>query len=426
MNGAASYDVLIVGGGLAGAALGCALRGTGLRVGILEAVPIGSRGQPSYDDRSIALAHGSQRIFQALGLWQALSDDACPIRRIHISNRGFFGFTRLDARDEGVDALGYVIENRAIGTVVGRALEVADNVEWIAPATVTEVEPGAAAATVCAQVQGETVRLKAKLLVAADGDRSIVRESLGVDVDRRPYDQAAIIANVTPENHHGHVAYERFTASGPLALLPLTQGRCSLVWMVPPAEQDAMLDLSDESFLARLQDAFGWRLGRFVRAGKRAAYPLALARARHAVFTRAVLIGNAAHALHPVAGQGFNLSLRDVAVLAELLYETHRDGGDIGSQAVLQRYHAWREKDQDNAMLFTDVLARVFANPLGVVATARNAGLVAVDLMPPVKRLLTRFTMGLAGRQPRLGCGLPLVDAHGLSGATRDSRKMAL
>lgn len=409
MSEGQSFDILIVGGGLAGAALGCALRGTGLRVGILEAVPIGARGQPSYDDRSIALAHGSQRIFHALGLWPQLAPHACPIRRIHISNRGFFGFTRLNAHDEGVEALGYVIENRAIGAVVGDALTAAENVVWIAPATVTDVALDEQVATVCARINGELVRLSAKLVVAADGDRSIVRESLAVDVDRRRYDQAAVIANVTAEKPHDHVAYERFTASGPLALLPMTEGRCSLVWMVPPEEQEAMLALGDDEFLKRLQDAFGWRLGRFVKVGKRAAYPLALARARQAVLKRAVLIGNAAHSLHPVAGQGFNLSLRDVAVLAELIYDAHRDGADFGSQTVLQRYHAWRERDQGNAMLFTDVLARVFANPLGLVAKTRNAGLIAVDVMPPVKHLLTRFTMGLAGRQSRLGCGLPLL-----------------
>ncbi len=409
MSEGRSFDILIVGGGLAGAALGCALRGTGLRVGILEAVPIGARGQPSYDDRSIALAHGSQRIFQALGLWSQLASHACPIRHIHISNRGFFGFTRLSAQDEGVEALGYVIENRTIGAIVGAALAAAENVDWIAPATVTDVALDEQAATVCARINGEQVCLSAKLVVAADGDRSIVRESLGVDVDRRPYDQAAVIANVTPEKHHDHVAYERFTATGPLALLPMTEGRCSLVWMVPPQEQEAMLARGDDEFLKRLQDVFGWRLGRFVKVGKRAAYPLALTRARQAVLTRTVLIGNAAHALHPVAGQGFNLSLRDVAVLAELIYDAHCAGEDIGAQAVLQRYHAWRERDQGNAMLFTDVLARVFANPLGLVAKARNAGLIAADVMPPIKHRLTRFTMGLAGRQPRLGCGLPLV-----------------
>lgn len=411
MSSATSYDLLVVGGGLAGATLGCALRGTGLRCGIIEAVPIGSPGQPSYDDRSIALAHGSGRIFSALGLWPQLARAACPIDQIHISNRGFFGFTRLSARDERVDALGYVIENRAIGAVVSAALESADNVQWIAPAKVTDVTITADCASVVVEIDGAPRRLNASLLVAADGERSMVRNSIGVEVDRRSYDQTAIIANVTTEKAHNGIAFERFTQSGPLALLPMTEGRCSLVWMVPPAQQEAVLTLDDSQFLSRLQDVFGWRLGRFLRVGKRAAYPLAMTRARNDIQSRVVLIGNAAHALHPVAGQGFNLSLRDVAVLAELIVDAHGGGEDIGSAALLRKYHQWRRQDQSNAILFTDALARVFANPLGAVARARNAGLIAVDLLPPVKHLLTRFTMGLAGKQPRLGCGLPLVPA---------------
>lgn len=410
-----NYDVLIVGGGLAGATLGCALRGTGLRVGILEAVPIGARGQPSFDDRSIALSYGSQRIFSALGLWHAMAPQGCPITRIHISNRGHFGFARLCASDEGVPALGYVIENRQIGKVLSEAIADAENIDWLAPAVVEDVSLDIAGATVSVRIGDQLSNVRGAVLVAADGANSIVRKRLNIDLEERPYDQVALVANVATTEMHRNVAFERFTSHGPLALLPMTENRSAMVWVVSPEDKDVILGLSDSAFLARLQNEFGWRLGRFLRVGKRATYPLTLTRATRAPSGRAVLIGNAAHGLHPVAGQGFNLSLRDVAVLAEVLFDAFGAGEDLGSAAVLARYHESRATDQRRIATFTDVLARVFANPLGAVALARNATLVAVDCLPPVKRALTRLSMGLAGKQPRLSCSIPLIDRESLS-----------
>lgn len=405
---ATTYDVLIVGGGLVGASLAFALEQRGLRVGVVEARAFGSSEQPSYDDRSIALAYGSKCIFASLGLWPALAESVTPIRSIHISNRGHFGFTRLRAEDAGAEALGYVVENRVIGRAFARILPPLQRLELLMPARLTHARAtsGCVEAIVMTN-QGER-SVTARLLVAADGQDSTVRAVLGITVQRSEYDQAAIIANVTPTHFHRYTAYERFTDSGPLALLPLSEQRCALVWTVSPAAVDTMLAWSDQEFLTHLGERFGRRLGSFIAVGRRRSYPLALVRATEHVRHRVALIGNAAHTLHPVAGQGFNLGIRDVAALAQLVADAHAAGEDVGGSAVLEAYAAWRKQDHDAVIGFTDTVARVFTNIWLPVVLARNAGLVAIDVLPPVKRFFMRRTMGLAGSLPRLARGLRL------------------
>ncbi len=403
------FDILIIGGGLVGASLASALGGQSLRVGLVEAKPFASYAQPDYDERSIALSYGSQRIFAAMGLWPALADRCTPIQRIQISDRGHFGAARLDAAEEGVAALGYVAPARVIGQALAARLAGFANVELLCPAQVESVHLDTEAAQVSMRIGDATRLLRSRLVVAADGAHSLVREQLGIETARWQYDQTAVIANITPERPHANTAYERFTDTGPLALLPLRDERCALVWTVRTQQVDALMHLDDAAFLAALQERFGQRLGRLLKVGRRQTYPLNLARARESVRARLALIGNAAHSLHPVAGQGFNLGLRDVAALADVLVEALRNGVDIGNLAVLQRYAAARRRDQHGVIAFTDGLARIFANPLAPVALARNLGLVAVDLLPPCKHFLTRRTMGLAGRLPRLARGLPLV-----------------
>lgn len=406
------YDVVIVGGGMVGASLALALGATALRVAVLEAVPLRSRAQPSYDDRAIALACGTQRIFAAMGLWEDLRAEATPIEGIHISDRGRFGFTRLQARDEGVPALGYVAIGRAMGAVLGDRLQQLGNVSLQCPADVTNVVSGSEHAEVTVEHEGQTRRLRARLVIAADGATSKVREWFGIGARRWDYGQTAVITNVTPQLPHRHRAYERFTDSGPLALLPMSDHRCALVYTVQSARADAVMALDDEAFLRDLQQRFGDRLGTFQRVGQRRAYPLQLVRAREHVRPRLALIGNAAHTLHPVAGQGFNLGLRDVAVLAEVICDAATAGRDIGAIAVLEEYARWRRRDHLKMIAFTDGLARLFANPLLPVRALRDAGMLAMDLLPPFKRVLTRHTMGLAGRLPRLARGLPLVKSR--------------
>lgn len=404
-----NYDILIVGGGMVGASLAIALKDLPLRVGLVEAVEFGAAAQPSYDDRTLALSFGSKRIFQTLGVWDRLeARGATPIHRIHISDRGHFGFTRLNRDDAGVEALGWVVENRALGQALKSVLNEARNLTVLCPATMESIEFDDAAARVAVRRGDRVETFGARLVVAADGGRSTLRDQAGIAAKRTEYGQTALVTNVTTEKPHANVAYERFTDSGPLALLPMGDGRCAVVWSLPPDKVEPLLALDDATFLAALQERFGMRLGRLLRVGKRGAYPLAHTEVAEHVRPRLVLIGNAAHTVHPVAGQGFNLGLRDVAVLAEELSDALRAGDDPGALAVLQRYAARRRRDVFAISAFTNSLVRVFSNDSGPLSVVRNLGLVAVDLLPPARRALLRLSMGLAGRLPRLARGLPL------------------
>lgn len=403
------FDLVIVGGGMVGASLACALGNSDFRVAVIEAIPPGDPGQPSYDDRTIALAYSSRRIFEAIGVWdEIVHRSVCPIENIHISDRGRFGFTRLHASDMHIEALGYVAETRALGAALYERMAGYSNVELVCPATVQVINPGADRIEILMEHDGAERRLSARLLVAADGGNSAVRRAAGISARRRAYGQTAVVANVTPGRPHKNTAYERFTNSGPLAILPMSEDRCAVVWSVEDSDAEQMLRWSDEEYLQRLQERFGDRLGTFSRAGKRVAYPLALTRVAEIVGQRLVLVGNAAHTVHPVAGQGFNLGLRDVATLAQVLVEAHQDGRDIGQAEVLQRYAAWRKRDNRRVASFTDGLIQIFSNDFLPLAVMRNLGLAAVDLMPSVKRMFIRRTSGLNGRLPRLARGLPL------------------
>ncbi len=403
------YDVLIVGGGMVGASLACALGGAGLRTGVIEAVPFRSDAQPSYDDRVIALSWGSSRILRAMGVWPGLEKEGVtPIERIHVSDRGRFGATRLDCAEEGVEALGYVVESRVFGRVMEPALAGLENVDLFCPARLKSFDLSARRARVLVEHEDGVRDLRARLLVAADGGQSVVRERQGIKLWRAGYGQTAVIANVTPERAHRNVAYERFTDTGPLALLPMTEGRCSLVWTARDEQVPGLLELGDRAFLQRLQERFGNRLGGFRTIGRRVAYPLSLMHVRERVRQRLAIVGNAAHLLHPVAGQGFNLGLRDVAVLAEVLSGARRNGEDPGDLSVLKRYSDARRGDYLRTTSFTDGLVRTFSNNFFPLTLLRDAGLVALDILPPLKHLLARQAMGLNGRLSRLERGLPL------------------
>ena len=403
------FDILIVGGGLVGASLACALRESGLSIGMIEAMTPALSEKPGFDDRTLALAYGSRRIFEGLGVWNAIADrGAAPIKRIHISDRGRFGATRLHARDVGLDALGYVVSAPVLGTSLYHAIAGRSNIHVLSPATVLSVEIGDDAARVCVSAGGTEHDLRARLVVAADGANSPIREAAGIEASRVDYGQTAIVSAVATEYAHEGTAYERFTESGPLALLPAGSDYCAVVWTVAADQVDTVKAWDDETFRAKLQDCFGERLGRFLRVGKRQVHPLALTQVREHVRPRLVIVGNAAHTVHPVAGQGFNLGLRDVATLAEVLMEAVHAGRDIGDLTGLRRYADWRARDNKVVSTLTHSLIRVFSNDYWPVVCLRDAGLVAVDLLPPAKRGLIRVTSGLAGRLPRLACGLPL------------------
>ena len=384
------------------------MRTRGLRLALVEAYTPGSDTQPSYDDRAIALAYGTRRIFEATGVWPALGEVAEPIRDIHVSDRGHFGFTRLSAADEGVPALGHVVTARELGHVLLDRMRQDVSLEVIAPARVISFEDRGEQVRVEIERDGVMSTLHCRLLVAADGGNSEIREQLGVPVQRWQYGQSAVVTNITPAQPHSNVAYERFTDTGPVALLPMTEQRCAVVWTVRDEQVDGVLALNDDAFLSAFQERFGYRLGRFLRAGKRSAYPLSLLRARESVRGRVAIIGNAAHTLHPIAGQGFNLGIRDVAALAEVVDDAFRAGRDIGAAESLAVYENWRLAEQRNVALATDGLARLFSNPLATVRLGRNLGLLAMEFLPGAKHPLARAAMGMLGRQPRLARGVPL------------------
>jgi 2-octaprenyl-6-methoxyphenol hydroxylase len=403
-----SYDLLIVGGGMVGASLAHAVKGQGLKVGVIEAWPLASTAQPSFDDRAIALSWGSRVILQAMGVWHQVEAVAEPIFDIHISDRGHFGFTRLNHKEEGVEALGYVVSARELGQALLRDLNDQQAVEIICPATLLSFAASDSEVEVRIDgVSGEQ-RLSARLLVAADGGDSLVRQFLSIPLKEKPYGQTAIIANLRARQSHHGVAYERFTDSGPLALLPMTNGRLSMVWTARDEQVAELMSLSDEQFLLRLQDRFGYRLGELHDLGKRVAYPLRLAQAAKQISERVALVGNAAHAIHPVTGQGFNLGLRDVAVLADLLSDAVKQGQDPGAMALLKAYAKWRENDQNRIAMITDSLARLFANPFGPLRLLRNLGMVGLDVSPALKHRVAYQFMGLNGRLPRLARGVSL------------------
>jgi len=400
------FDIAIVGGGMVGASLAVSLEGLGLRVALIEAVPHDSASQPSFDERTTALSNGSRRILETLGLWPAVSAAATPIRKIHVSDQGRFGFARVDAAEQGLAAMGYVLPNRSLGNALWTRLSRSESVRVFCPAHVTQVHPADRSVELLISAD---VSIEARLVVAADGAQSAVRTAFGIAAEVRDYEQTAVITAVLPQRFHDYVAYERFTATGPMALLPLADGRCTLVLTLKPDVAKAAMAWSDEEFIAEVQRRFGFRLGRFLKVGRRVPYPLSLTRSGRTSSGRCVIVGNAAQGLHPVAGMGFNLGLRDVASLAELVADRQRvPQSDVGDGAVQADYDAWRAADRGGIIAFTDGLIRVFSNPLGAVQRLRNLGLLAFDVLPPAKSALSRLSTGASGRIPKLARGVAL------------------
>jgi len=400
------YDVIIVGGGLVGSSLAWALRASGLRIALLEA---GAWTIPASadDKRIIALSYVSQQIYQGMQIWDAIRPYATPIQHIHISDRGRFGFTRLHCEELRLPALGYVVKAAALARLLREQLQDSD-VTILAPAQFSEVETTADMATVKIEMHGALQTLQTRLLVAADGGNSQVRQHLNIEATERDYGQTAIIATVTLEKPHGHVAYERFTSTGPCALLPMTEHTCSLVLTVRHADAPAILALSEPEFLAVLQQRFGWRLGRCLASSPRQAYPLQLLQVKQAETPRVAVIGNAAHTLHPIAGQGLNLGLRDVATLAETLLERQCAGHDIGDVETLALYMRRQQPDQRWVVGLTDLLVNVFSNAVPPLTCLRNLGLVMLDGIPPLKRQFMQQMVGLGGHSGDLVRGLPV------------------
>ena len=402
------YDLVIIGAGMVGASFAldlCSRLQRDVSILIVEAAHSdpGHSGSPGFDDRSTALSYGSRRVLENIGLWDAVEQALTPIHRIHVSDRGHFGSALLDSGTEGVPALGYVVENRVFGQALNKALHESQDIELLAPAEVKTIEPLASGMRLALTDNKEQAfSLQAGVVVLADGGRSPICSQLGIVSDRKQYDQQAMIANVAFEKPHDNIAFERFTENGPLAILPLSplhgENRGALVWTLPEAEIAGYMGLDDDRLVNRLQLSFGYRLGRIIRLGQRFCYPLSLQVAREQVRPGLVLLGNVAHTLHPVAGQGFNLALRDADVLAAVFAQALHAGQAPGSMSVLQQFTAQQRQDQSRTIGFSHYLTHLFSTDRSSLVWARKFGLASIDILPLVKHEFAHAAMGLADR----------------------------
>lgn len=401
------FDVVIVGGGLNGASLAVALAPLNCRVAMIDAFTQTDMQEPAYDDRSIALSYGSSLIFKGMDVWSDFQRIITPIDTIHVSDRGHLGATRMSAKQEKLPALGYLVENqRLIDALYRRVNETATEV--ISPAVVETLEQQEGGVVLQIRQNQETQYLRTGLVVGADGTGSKIRALSNIGHSVKQYEQTAIVANLTPEKNHDYQAFERFTEHGPIALLPLSNNRCSLVWTHSSNDVEQVMALDDATFLQALNDAFGYRLGRFVKVGRRAAFPLSLTAANAVTAQHTVLIGNAAQTLHPVAGQGLNIGLRDIAELVEQIAKTLTQERVIGDLAMLTAYSEARQQDRKEIMNYTHSLVRIFSNDNWLLGHMRAGGLMALDRIKPLQRLITKQSMGFRHRHTRLARGLAI------------------
>lgn len=396
-------DVAIVGGGMAGAALALLLaqRLPALTVALLEQhpLPVANQNQlsvPSFDARSTALSFSTRTIFEDMGLWAVLSAHAQAILQVHVSERQRPLGMLMRAEETGLPALGYVIENRVLGQVLLQAVQQQVSVHVYGSTSVTHI---AMAAQQAQLTTSSEKKLSAKLVVIADGAQSALRQKLGIAVDEQPYNQHALVANVVTELPHASVAYERFTEEGPIALLPLldceNKHRAALIWTLPDRDIDAVMQLSEIDFLQRVQERLGNRCGHLLSVGARSCYPLSLVQSREQVRSRIVLAGSAAHHLHPVAGQGFNLIMRDCLALVETLTVAVAANSDIGALPVLQQYANRQQWDQQKTVMASDWLPRLFSNRHLPHTVLRSATLLGLDFFPGMRERFAREATGL-------------------------------
>jgi len=429
-NSTLHFDVIISGGGLSDSLMALSLSkltkvdGSLLSIAIIEALPFNQTKSVDentlFDERVLALSHGSAKYLDKLGAWQYLKADASAITDIDISDRGHFAKARLTAKEYRVSALGYVIEMALIGKAHLKALsdntvtnkvDSKKNIHWFSPDSIADItwqdkNNGATGKAHVAVSLNSGKTLSASLLLGCDGAQSPVRKLAKIDVSCDDYHQVALIANVTTSKAHHHKAFERFTEFGPIAMLPLKSlkvqrqssaagaSRCSLVWTMTPSQAEEIKQLSDDAFKVELERAFGSYLGAITHVGKRDVYPLVLLQAQQQTYHRMALVGNASHTIHPIAGQGFNLGLRDVEVMADLVKNALAAGQDIGNFALLHSYQMNRSKDQQQVIQLTDSLVTLFANDLPPLVVGRNIGLQALNIMSPLKDALVKKTMG--------------------------------
>ena len=394
---AKQFDVVIIGGGLAGAscALSVAKTNPALNIAVVEANQVTGDYHPSFDDRSIALAQQSVEYLQSLNLFEQNAPYTAAIKKVSVSDRGHFGKAHINCDEFAKPSLGYVVEVNPFGRALHLRLT-QSNITLLCPDSVTAIEQTLHSNTLTLQ-SGE--QLNAALLVIADGAQSPTRSLLGLGFNTQPYEQGAIIANVEVAGGHNNHAFERFTQNGPMALLPMSNNRYSLVWCMRQDQVEQDMALNEQDFISALQSAFGYRGGQFTKVGMRTSYPLVYGQVESLTAHRTVVIGNAAHAIHPIAGQGFNLGLRDVQVLSNLIANSQHD---LGSYAFTREYSKKRSDDIKTVMSLTDALVRLFSNSSRVLALGRSIGLFSMDLFPALKAPLAKQLMGQVKQGRRL------------------------
>ena len=400
------FDVTIVGAGLVGASLACALDALGLHTLLIEASAGGAQPAPSFDERNLALALASKNALTALGVWRHIATPPESIRRVHVSSLGDFGSVELDAAQYRLDAFGSVVIARELGAALEARLDELKHLQRLRPARVSHVETGPDKVSVSIELPDAACRqVETKLLVAADGSHSALRAALGIDAAHHDYQQRLFVATATAERTHDGGAWERFTPDGPVAVLPLGGNRLGTICTVMAGDADRVAAMDDDAYRELLQSRFGYRLGRFDRIGKRSHYPLALIKANELVAQRSVLVGNAAQTLHPIGAQGFNLGLRDALTLAEVLEAGLRDGREPGNAGDLRDYARRREVDREETLRFSDGLSRLFAMTQPAVRLARSIGFGAMNSFPGLAERLATGAMGFRGDVPRLALG---------------------
>lgn len=400
-------DVLIIGGGLVGASLAVALKRSGLSIIVVEAYDSQSLRQKSFDARSIALADASKNILDGLELWSGIKKVSTPIKTIHVSKKSAFGHTSLNADKHKKFAFGYVSEIGDLNQEVQLSLEKQQNVLYISPAKLTDLIVEKDSATAKIEKGEKLITIESKIVVAADGTNSWVRKLLNIMPEMQDYKQSAVVANIGLRRTHSNVAYERFTSTGLIALLPMSGHRSSLVWATSPNDAKRIFELSKDDFLKELQQQFGYRLGRFEKVGKRGLFPLKLQYMKKSFNERVVFIGNASQTLHPVAGQGFNLGLRDVAILAELIIS---DGID-SPEKLFEKYQEMRELDKKQIINSTGKLVKFFGSTPSIINFLQSLSLLAVDNISILQEILVHRAMGYSQQNSKLACGIPLRDS---------------
>ncbi len=401
------YDIVVIGGGMVGASFALQLaglqQGSPVSILIVEAVtPSDTASQPSFDARSTALSFGSKEIYESIGLWSDLKESVAAIEQIHVSDKGNFGSTQLNRDELGTEALGYVVENRNLGTVLQAAIDGSDSIEFLAPAMAMNISPvkdGMSLDLGYGKELNNKCNVSASLVVLSDGGRSPICDQLGIVRKQETYRQQAVISNIAFQLPHNNIAYERFTQRGPLAVLPLPGydrlNRGSLVWTVEEGEQEELINCNENVFLEQLNREFGNRLGRIERVGERFSYPLSLTEAQEQIRPGLVLLGNVAHTLHPVAGQGLNLALRDSTSLAHALNKALTSGENLGSMQTLQAYVDRQSDDQQRVIFVTDQMIKLFSSSDWNKVFVRKAGLLGLELVPRLRNEFAQQAMGM-------------------------------